>query len=197
MAENTIENKNEVEVVDTDAVKDESNSIDIEVDVSEVEKSTSQTTDELHTELESVKAESAKNLNGWQRAAADLANFKRRQLEQTSRQREDTIGYIMAQIFPVLDDFDLAFKNVPEGIDEQQTNWVEGFRLVQRKLLKVLEDNQVNSINTEGEFDPNLHEAITFEVSPDHVTNAIIAELRKGYIFGKRVLRPSLVRVAQ
>ncbi len=168
-----------------------------EVDVSEVEKSTSQTTDELHTELESVKAESAKNLNGWQRAAADLANFKRRQLEQTSRQREDTIGYIMAQIFPVLDDFDLAFKNVPEGIDEQQTNWVEGFRLVQRKLLKVLEDNQVNSINTEGEFDPNLHEAITFEVSPDHVTNAIIAELRKGYIFGKRVLRPSLVRVAQ
>lgn len=151
----------------------------------------------LQAQLEAAKAEAAANLDNWQRTAAEMANFKRRQLEQANRRREDTIAEIISQIFPVLDDFDLAFKNVPAELTEKEANWVSGFTLVQRKLQKVLEQNEVQPIDATGEFNPNLHEAVTHENSPEHASNAIIAELRKGYKLGERVLRPTLVRVAQ
>ena len=69
--------------------------------------------------------------------------------------------------------------------------------LVQRKLDRVLDDQGVKTINTNGVFDPNLHEAVSHEESPDHEENQIIAELRKGYQIGNRVIRPALVRVAK
>ncbi len=153
--------------------------------------------EELQAELETARAEAAKNLDGWQRATAELQNFKRRQAEQAARREEELTAKIIAQLFPVLDDLDLAFQNIPDTLTEQEANWVEGFKLVQRKLLKILDDYNVESIATDGEFDPNLHEAVTHEASDEHDSNAIIAELRKGYKRGDRVLRPSLVRVAQ
>ncbi len=151
----------------------------------------------LEEQLAAAQAEAAKNLEGWQRAAADLANYKKRQAEQVQRLRVDITANIIREILPVLDDLDLAFQNVPDTLSEQEASWVEGFKLVQRKLLKILENNNIQPIDTDGEFDPNLHEAVTHESSPDHETNAIIAEVRKGYTFDSRVLRPALVRVAQ
>lgn len=151
----------------------------------------------LEEQLSAAQAEAAKNLEGWQRAAADLANYKKRQAEQVQRLRVDITANIIREILPVLDDLDLAFQNVPDTLSEQEASWVEGFKLVQRKLLKILENNNIQPIDTDGEFDPNLHEAVTHESSPDHETNAIIAEVRKGYTIDNRVLRPALVRVAQ
>ena len=151
----------------------------------------------LQNELEAAQTEATKNLEGWQRAAADLANYKRRQEEQAGRQRIDITARIIQDVLPALDDLDLAFQNLPESLNEQETSWVEGFKLVQRKLTKLLENNNIQTIITEGDFDPNLHEAVTYEESPDHNSNTIIAELRKGYCMGNRVIRPALVRVAQ
>ena len=148
-------------------------------------------------ELETAQAEAKKNLDGWQRATAELANFKKRQEERAKQRREEIIANIISQIFPALDDFDLAFQNLPETLTEQENNWVEGFKLVQRKLLKILENNNVEIIDAQGEFDPTLHEAVTHEASDEHESDAIIAELRKGYKLNDRVLRPALVRVAQ
>ena len=152
---------------------------------------------QLQAELETAQAEANKNLEGWQRAAADLANYKRRQEEQATRSRLDIKVGIIKDVLPVLDDLDLAFQNLPESLSDQETSWVEGFTLVQRKLFKMLDTHNVQPISTDGSFDPNLHEAITYEESPEHETNAIIAELRKGYITGELVIRPALVRVAQ
>jgi len=152
---------------------------------------------ELQAKLDAAQAEAAKNLDGWQRATAELKNYKKRQAEQAVRRQEETTAQVVSGIFPVLDDLDLAFQNVPSTLAEQEQSWLEGFKLVQRKLLKILEDNRVEAIDATGEFDPTLHEAVTHEDSPDHESNHIIAELRKGYKMGHRVLRPSLVRVAQ
>ena len=151
----------------------------------------------LEEQLAVAQAEVAKNLEGWQRAAADLANYKRRQEEQSKRLIFDITAKIVREILPAIDDLDLAFQNLPETLKEQEANWVEGFKLVQRKLFKILENNNIQPIDTNGQFDPNLHEAVTHEPSPDHASNTIIAELRKGYMIGDRVLRPALVRVAQ
>jgi molecular chaperone GrpE len=167
--------------------------------IAEVEAEAAETEPEpdLTEQLELARQEAAQNLDGWQRAAAELANFKRRQEEQLKLQRDRIKGEVLEGVISALDDLDLAFQNVPEEIDGQLVGWVEGFRLVQRKLNKVLDDQNVMLINTDGEFDPNVHEAVSHEESEDHNEGQIIGELRKGYQIGSRVLRPALVRVAK
>lgn len=151
----------------------------------------------LEEQLELARQEAGQNLEGWQRAAAELANYKRRQEEQLKLQRDRIKGELLEGVLSALDDMDLAFQNVPEEIDGQLVGWVEGFRLVQRKLHKVLDEQNVMPINTEGQFDPNFHEAVSYEESEEHEEGDIIGELRKGYQIGSRVLRPALVRVAK
>jgi molecular chaperone GrpE len=152
---------------------------------------------DLAEQLELARQEAAENLDGWQRAAAELANFKRRKEEQLKLQRDRIKGEVLEGVISTLDDIDLAFQNVPEEIDGQLVGWVEGFRLVQRKLNKILDDQNVMPIDTEGTFDPNVHEAVSYEENDDHEEGQIIGELRKGYQIGSRVLRPALVRVAK
>ena len=154
-------------------------------------------TQNLEQQLELARKEAAANLEGWQRAAAELANFKRRQEEQLKLQRDMIKSEVLQGVISALDDMELAFQNVPAELNGQLIGWVEGFRLVQRKLDKVLEDQNVKPIKTEGGFDPNIHEAVSYEQSDEHEEGQIIAEIRKGYQTGNRVLRPALVRVAR
>ncbi len=178
-----------------DAQKTETDATQAEEKQPAEEKETEETL--LQAKLKEAQAEAQKNLEGWQRATAELANYKKRQEERSKQRREEITANIISQIFPALDDFDLAFQNLPDTLTEQESNWVEGFQLVQRKLLKILENNKIELIDTQGEFDPTLHEAVTHEASDEHNSDAIIAELRKGYKLNDRVLRPALVRVAK
>ena len=151
----------------------------------------------LAEQLEATQAESAQNLENWQRTAAELANFKRRQEEQMKLHRDRIKSEVLEGVISALDDMDLAFQNLPEALDGQLLGWVEGFRLVQRKLDKILDEQNVMPIDTDGTFDPNFHEAVSYEDNDEHSTDEIIAELRKGYQIGSRVIRPALVRVAR
>ncbi len=151
----------------------------------------------LQTELDAARDEAARNLENWQRTAAELANFKRRQEEQAKLQRDRIKAEVLEGVISALDDMDLAFQNVPAELNGQLVGWVEGFRLVQRKLHKILDEQNVMPIDTSGKFDPNFHEAVSYEEHNDHDTDHIIAELRKGYQIGSRVIRPALVRVAR
>ena len=178
-----------------------STAVDEAVEAKEISESETdeEETEELSIEeqLEQAQQEAAENMEGWQRAAAELANFKRRQEEQLKLQRDRIKAEVLEGIISTLDDMELAFQNVPEEIDGQLIGWVEGFRLVQRKLDKTLDDQNVMPISTAGEFDPNFHEAVSYEESDGHEEGQIIAEVRKGYQIGSRVLRPALVRVAK
>ncbi len=151
----------------------------------------------LEEQLIQAQQESTQNLENWQRAAAELANFKRRQEEQLKRQRDQIKAEVLEGVISALDDVDLAFQNIPSELNGQLVGWVEGFRLVQRKLDKVLDDQHVTLINTKGQFDPTVHEAISYEEKEGHEEGDIIAEVRKGYQIGNRVIRPALVRVAK
>lgn len=151
----------------------------------------------LQTELDAARDEASRNLDNWQRTAAELANFKRRQEEQMKLQRDRIKAEVLEGVISALDDMDLAFQNLPTELNGQLVGWVEGFRLVQRKLHKILDDQNVMPIDTSGKFDPNYHEAVSYEEHNDHDTDHIIAELRKGYQIGSRVIRPALVRVAR
>lgn len=148
-------------------------------------------------QFEAAREEAARNLENWQRTAAELANFKRRQEEQQKLLRDRIKGEVLEGVVSALDDMDLAFQNLPAELNGQLVGWVEGFRLVQRKLDKILDDQNVMPISTNGKFDPNFHEAVSYEESEEHSEGDIIAELRKGYQIGSRVIRPALVRVAK
>ncbi len=151
----------------------------------------------LADELEAVRQEAAENMDRWQRTAAEFANFKRRQEEQRKLQRDRIKAEVLEGVISALDDMVIAFQHVPDELDGQLVGWVEGFRLVQRKLDKILDDQNVMPISIDGKFDPNLHEAVSYEESDDHEDGDIIGELRRGYQIGSRVIRPALVRVAK
>lgn len=147
--------------------------------------------------LEQLRAESATNLEGWQRAQAEFANYKKRSQAERERQVIFTGGRIVEKLLSVLDDFNRALEHLPEDLKDNE--WIDGVRITQRKLYNVIEDEGVKEITVErgDTFDPSIHEAVSHEDSEEFSENQIIAELQKGYRLGERVLRPALVRVAR
>jgi molecular chaperone GrpE (heat shock protein) len=135
----------EAEAEDTIAVQTEE-SEDQEVAKAEESSGTDEDTGEetveekplsLEEQLELARQEAADNKEGWQRAAAELANFKRRKEEQLKLQRDTIKGEVLEGVISALDDIDLAFQNVPEEVSGQVVGWVEGFRLVQRRYWMI------------------------------------------------------------
>ena len=150
--------------------------------------------EQLERELSDVRAKSEEHLSNWQRSAADFANYKRRTDEERSSASQFGTALLIGKLLAVLDDFDRALANVP---DDAHDAWIEGVKLVERKLRGVLESEGVTPIEAVGEpFDPNLHEAVVHEDTVDHPDNEVIGELQRGYRLHDRVLRPALVRVA-
>jgi molecular chaperone GrpE len=149
---------------------------------------------EIENALEEARAQSDENLRAWQRAAADLSNYRRRVEDERETVARFANALLISKLLSVLDDFDRALENVPPDTDD---SWVDGVRLVERKLRNVLESEGVTPIEAAGlPFDPNLHEAVVHEETADHPDNQVIDELQRGYRLHDRVLRPALVRVA-
>lgn len=150
--------------------------------------------EQLQRELDEARQASDEHQRSWHRSAADFANFKRRTDEERGLMAQFSTLGIVTRLLGVLDDFDRALDNVPSDTHE---SWVEGVRLVERKLRGVIEAEGVTPIEAVGQpFDPNLHEAVVHEETADHPDNHVIGELQRGYRLRDRVIRPSLVRVA-
>lgn len=150
--------------------------------------------EELERELEQVRAKGEEHLYNWQRSAADFANYKRRTEEERAVVGQFSNALLIGKLLSVLDDFDRALESVPSDAHDA---WIEGVKLVERKLRGVLESEGVTPIDAVGQpFDPNIHEAVVHEDTADHPDNEVIDELQRGYRLHDRVLRPSLVRVA-
>ncbi|HUF07327.1 MAG TPA: nucleotide exchange factor GrpE [Candidatus Binatia bacterium] len=148
----------------------------------------------LERELVEARASGEEHLYNWQRSAADFANYRRRTEEERATVGQFSNAVLINKLLAVLDDFDRALESVP---DDARDPWIEGVRLVERKLRNVLETEGVTAIEAVGQpFDPNLHEAVVHEPTADHPDNEVIGELQRGYRLHDRVIRPSLVRVA-
>lgn len=149
----------------------------------------------LQLALQSAQEEAAKNLDGWQRAQAEFVNYKRRIEREQVQMRLDATARVVKRFLEVIDDLDRAMANAPS--QGAEADWFTGVDLVYRKLHSILESEGVTPMQVKGEeFNPNLHEAIAMEDSPDHESGQIIEEVQKGYMLGERVLRPAQVRVA-
>ncbi len=150
--------------------------------------------DELETLRKSLEEQTAKaetHLNNWKRAQADLENF-RKKVEQ-GKQETTTFANAMlvSGLLPILDDLERALSTIDTSL--AGLTWVEGLKLVYRKLLSTLEGQGLAAIETEGEaFDPRHHEAIMHVPGEE---GKVVGELQKGYLFRDRVIRPALVKV--
>ena len=153
----------------------------------------------LKQELEAAQAKAAENLEGWQRAAADLANYRKRVERERAEARQATAGAVVARLLPVIDDLDRAMKDAPNAQDAPELmQWLDGIGLIHRKLHAIVENEGVSRIEADGVmFDPNWHEAVTHDESENHKEGQVIEVIRQGYRLGDRVLRPALVRVAK
>jgi molecular chaperone GrpE len=150
--------------------------------------------EQLERELDDVRRSDAEHRNNWHRSAADFANYKRRTEEERAAIGQFSTAVLIGKLLNVLDDFDRALDAVPP---EAHDAWIEGVKLTERKLRNVLESEGVTPIEAIGQpFDPNLHEAVAHEPTADHPDNEVIGEVQRGYRLHDRVIRPSLVRVA-
>lgn len=152
---------------------------------------------EAQTEREQLQAQAAENLDGWQRARAEFANYKRRVEAERAELAANAGAEALGRVLPAVDDFERAMQTLPDDLKDNP--WVNGVLMVQRKLNSALEQSGITPIvtNPGDAFDPNVHEAITHEDSDQFTSEQIIGEVQRGYRLGDRVLRPVLVRVAR
>jgi molecular chaperone GrpE len=145
--------------------------------------------------LADAQAKANEYLDGWQRARAEFANYKKRAEKERDEIYQNATVESLRKLLPIIDDFDRAVANVPA--DKADDELIKGFSLIHRKLLTLLDNAGVKVIDPVGqEFDPAFHEAIGRDESSDVHSGHITVVLQKGYVYGDKVLRPALVRVA-
>lgn len=147
-------------------------------------------------EIQELKEQATRAHDDMLRARADLQNFRRRGEEERLRVIRDGNERLIKELFPVLDDFDLAVAAAKQAQSYEQL--VGGVEATSRKFHETLAKQGVQPIEAVGQpFDPDLHEAVMLDEDTDLPDETVTAELRKGYTLNSRVIRPSLVKVAK
>ena len=150
----------------------------------------------LKTSLERAQQDAAENLDTAQRAQAEMANFRRRTDEDRIANAKYANSRLIANILPVLEELGLAISHT-ESSSEINDSFLEGIKLIQRKLTGVLESEGVAAIEAVGlMFNPMEHEAVGTEESSEVEPGYITQILRPGFRLHDRVIRPAQVMVA-
>jgi molecular chaperone GrpE len=146
-------------------------------------------------EVAGLKAQLDETYAKYQRAVADHENYKRRSRQDLVERTQYANEQLVLKLLPLLDNFQRALEHAPEGIDPQ---WFEGVKLIAKQFEDILQGQGVSSISAVGEkFDPTQHEAIASEQTDEHEEGTVVEEVQRGYKLHRKVLRPTLVKIAQ
>jgi len=149
----------------------------------------------LQVSLDEIKIKAEEYLDGWQRARAEFANYKKRILRDHTEIHQSARGEVIKLYLDIADDLDRALQEKPA--DGEGETWADGIEIIFQKLSTRLELEGIKPMNPLGEeFDPNIHEALMKEESDEYESGQIIEVMQEGYWIGDKVLRPALVRVA-
>lgn len=159
--------------------------------------------EDLKKEIEDLKNklkefENLKNeyLAGWQRARADLLNYKKEELERVGNLIRYASEGILLNILPILDNFEIAEKNLPEELKNNEN--IKGFLLIKKQLIDFLKTQGIEEIDVLGKkFDPAFCEVVEEVETNEKETGTVVEEIQKGYKINGRVLRPAKVKVAK
>ena len=147
---------------------------------------------ELKKNVASMKAEMEEKDDRYKRIMAEFENYKKRSAKERETLYESIISEIVSSFLPVLDNLEKAV--AAETKDEE---YKKGVELMYQQFKDVLGSKGVKEIETVGKtFDPELHEAVSLVVDENLGEKEIKEEFRKGYMIGNRVIRHSMVIVA-
>jgi molecular chaperone GrpE len=146
----------------------------------------------LEERLAFAEAEANTHLNDLKRLAAEFENYRKRVAREQEALSTRAAERLVKELLPIVDDLERALEAAEE---HQEAKLEEGVRLVQRQLASVLEREGLAEIETNGKFDPHVHEALLARPA-DAEEGSVLEVLQKGYRLGDRVLRPARVIVA-
>ncbi len=152
-------------------------------------------------QIQELQAQAAKAAGNWDRLvriSADFENFKKR----AARERQDAIKYANESLFekliPIMDSFDMAVSAAQAAPEGSAQSLQEGVRMISQQLKSALQAAGLEEVDANGKpFDPNLHEAVAQQESAGVAEGTVLQQLRKGYKFRDRLLRPATVVVAK
>ncbi len=122
---------------------------------------------------------------------AEFDNYRKRTQNDISKAYSNGFNQAITEFLPALDSFKMATEYISDP------NTLMGIQYIEKGILATLEKIGVKAIDVSGKFDPNFHQAIGSETSPEHESGDIIKECFKGFIMGDRVIRYSQVIVAK
>jgi molecular chaperone GrpE len=154
---------------------------------------------QMQADLDAAKSEVAEWQDRFLRKAAEFENYRKRVDKEKSEAMALAKSSVLVEFLPVLDACERALQSFSDAQDATDglQQYEEGVQLLYRQLLDTMSRAGVVPMETEGkQFDPHMHEALSREENPELKENTIVRELRRGYLFKDRLLRPAQVIVA-
>ena len=143
-------------------------------------------------DVDALQAERDQLFDRLQRLAAEFDNYRKRNARETAALTERANERLVKELIPVLDDLGRALEAASE---HEEAKLEEGVRLVHRSLADLLAKEGLAEIDTDGKFDPHVHEALLSQPS-EQEEGSVIEVVQKGYKLGDKVLRPARVVIA-
>jgi molecular chaperone GrpE len=149
---------------------------------------------DLGTRLAEAEAKRDEYLELAQRVQADFENYRKRAARDQERLVAHAHERLVKELLPVLDDLERALEAAER---HEEAKLVDGVRLVERLLRKALEKEGLREIETDGEFDPHVHEALLTQAREGAEPGSVVDVVQRGYRIGDKVVRPARVIVAE
>ncbi len=151
----------------------------------------------LKLEIEKLKKKCEEYLEGWKRERAGFINYKKDEMERIKGIVEYSNEEIILKILPILDNFNVAEKSIPQNV--KKDGHVKGLLQIKSQITEFLNSYGLEEIQTKkgDSFDPNIHEAVEKSESGQYQPDTIIEEIKKGYKLNEKLLRPVKVKVSK
>ncbi|MBA3375377.1 MAG: nucleotide exchange factor GrpE [Actinobacteria bacterium] len=149
---------------------------------------------DLGSRLAEAEAKRDEYLDLLQRTKADFENYRKRAARDQERLIAHAHERLVRELLPVLDDLERTLEAAER---HEEAALVDGVRLVERSLRKALEKEGLREIDTEGRFDPHVHEAVLAKPAGDAEQGEVLEVMQRGYRLGDKVVRPARVIVAE
>lgn len=152
-------------------------------------------TEELKNRIGQLEKEKEELTDNLKRLAAEYDNYRKRTVREKDDIYKNSTASLLEAFLPVFDNMELAKENVDKNAEKEDLQ--KGIELIYRQFREVLDKLDIDEIECIGEnFDPELHNAVMHVTDDKYGENEVIEVLKKGYIFKDKVIRHSIVKVA-
>ncbi len=128
------------------------------------------------------------------RKLAEFENLRKRAEREKREYFRVALANLAREFLPILDNLERAMSHATP--EDRQSDFGQGIGLIRRQLVDLWQRHGLTDVDTNGAFDPNVHEAVATEQTDEVPPNTILEVLQKGYILNDRLVRPAFVKVA-